>query len=627
MENKYINFIGNEVFNNNTFENFLDYLSSAQEIVVDVETTQVGQSTISGDIHDSKMVLLQIGDKHVKWVLQPEFVPDWTPIKKVLESNKILKIGHNIKYDYKILKCHYNITMENVHDTMIGEYLIHCDSYKKPKGFFGLEQTLYRYTKRTPYSDQLSLFDPFIPKKVRNNIQINWPSIFYAATDIVSTYLVYEEQKKVLKEKELETIAPHEFEFVLTLGDCELTGMPIDVDEWIDLELWTKEQKDNLLDKLHSKYPEVENWNSNPQVAKLLKSLGVPVGIVDKDTGEEKDSVARTTIERYIDEYEVVKDLLAYKHAAKLNSSYGIKFLSKVSPVTGRVHTNFLQIKNTGRTGSMGPNMQQVPSYKKEFPEGERFRKAFKQKEGKTFVLADYSSQEMFILANRSKDKNLLKVLSDGADVHANTASVMYNIPVEDVAKAGVRAHGKTVNFAIPYGAGISKLSNSFGLSYGETKKLIESYFKGYPGIKSYFDTIFELSLKLGYIPVDKYGRKYFLTKELSEVAWYTKYKPGHPTINKLLSEIRRKAQNYGIQGSGATMSKIAGNLIRKEFKKIQGAELLLIIHDEWIAECNIEDVELVKDIIEKCMAKAAKMLCTIVAPQAKAVQTVMWQK
>jgi DNA polymerase-1 len=251
---------------------------------------------------------------------------------------------------------------------------------KVPNGFYSLDKTVQRRLHIDPYGNQLSLFDPFIPKHLRNTIgkegNFSAAEIHYGATDIRCAYQLYEVQQDLLTEQELHKVAKLENAFVLVAGDMEYNGMPLDIDRWLDLSEWAKDKAAEYENLLKRDYSEIDNWNSATQVKQLFKSLGINTVITDKvkskKTGQNvtKDSVQELVIKEQASKFPIIDTYLKYKGFKKLHSTYGIKFLKHVSPITDRIHTNFLQILNTGRTASSNPNVQNIVSAKEDFPEG-----------------------------------------------------------------------------------------------------------------------------------------------------------------------------------------------------------------------------------------------------------------
>lgn len=166
---------------------------------------------------------------------------------------------HNAKYDYQVLKLEKDYELKRVYDTMLGEYVLNT-GLSREKGFYSLEDTYLRYFDENPYGNQLSLFDPWIPKSTRSSIEeITKELAFYGCTDIITTYKVWEAQTERIKEEKLERVMKLENKFVLVLGDMEVNGMPIDVDRWLELDEWAGARLEEAELKLRELYPEVEN--------------------------------------------------------------------------------------------------------------------------------------------------------------------------------------------------------------------------------------------------------------------------------------------------------------------------------------------------------------------------------
>lgn len=434
MEKKYIS-------SNDWNQEIIAFLTSLDVIFIDTETV------------NDKLFLLQIGNEQLQYVINANTV-DLSFLRKIVEG-KIKKVGHNLQYDYKILFINLGWVMNNTYDTMVVEQLIDCGR-STPTGYYSLEQCGYRYSGINPYSDQLSLFDPFIPKSIRNKPSISDEFIHYAAIDLVTTYRVYTAQQPIIKERKMSKLVSLENEYTLVLADKHIVGFPLSIRRWAYLDRWINRKVEDRLQKLRELYPQIENWNSQKQVSALFKELGMDIVVRDKIKSLKerkdiyKDSIQEIVISKFRDDYPIVSTYLEYKKFKKLSSTYGLSFLKHVNPETGRIHSSFFQILNTGRISSSSPNMQNIVSESDDFPEGKLWREAFRTKEGRTFIIADYGSQEMRVLADKANESSMIEAFKNNLDLHSLTASKMYKKEVSKTVNANLRKNGKIVNFLIP---------------------------------------------------------------------------------------------------------------------------------------------------------------------------------
>lgn len=231
---------------------------------------------------------------------------------------------------------------------------------------------------------------------------------------------------------------------------------------------------------------------------------GVDTTVVDKDTLEIKDSVNVLVLNRQLEDFPILQTYIGYKKAMKLYSSYGPKFLKHVNPTTGRVHSSFMQILNTGRTASSEPNCQNIPR-------DEIYRHCFRTKPGKTFVVADYANQELRILADKANEHAMIRAFKEGKDIHLETAKIMYNNP-NLTKKDEERQNAKTVNFTIAYGGGPGKIAKQFGIPISEAKRVIKTYFENFPELEDYLKRAQQFVLDNGYVLINPVtGRKSYI--------------------------------------------------------------------------------------------------------------------
>lgn len=599
----------------------MKHLKTKTVLTIDTETN---------GLNYDNLVLFQIGDKYDQFVIDARFT-DISILNSILSSKRITKIFHNAKFDVKVLK-KLSLKVEHIFDTMIADYVL----YTGLDITHSLANCSIRYLDIDINSNQLSLWEPFFDKNTRNSFaNITWENaelaqIYYAAKDIEITHRIYEKQLELLRLNKLEKVVKLENEFTLVLADIEFNGLPIDTKMWMkEIDTAQSRVEENLI-KLNTFVDSPINWNSSKQAIPVFKKYGVPTKVIDKIKSKrenekvEKDSLQSIHIKKYVDSYEIVGPYINYKEQQKLVTSYGTKFLAKINPNTLRLHTNFIQILHTGRTASSNPNLQQIPRDKE-------FRDCIRPPKG-VFVISDYTQQELHVVASKSKDVNMLNTLKEKKDLHKVAASALYQVSIDNVTK-DQRQDGKTTNFLIVYGGGAQKLAEQFNVPLSQAKIMINNYFRIFPKLKEYQDKCLKDSLDNGYILIDKLGRK-------SYIADFELFKECRRLINTLgkncpqvvsviyktfLSEVSRKSANFPIQGESASMSKLAGIFLRRH-KKAHLYKILLLIHDEWLVECDEEVAEEVKGIIEECMTKASRYFSSIEVP-AEAIIKKSWIK
>ena len=319
----------------------------------------------------------------------------------------------------------------------------------------------------------------------------------------------------------------------------------------------------------------------------LFEKLGLTSGKKTK-TGY---STSVEVLEKIKDEHPIVEAILEYRQLQKLLSTYVEGLLSSIKP-DGRIHSTFNQtVASTGRLSSADPNLQNIPTRTKL---GRELRKAFVPREGWTFVDADYSQIELRVMASISGDENLISAFSEGKDIHAITASKVFNIPLEEVT-SDIRRKAKAVNFGIIYGISSFGLGQDLDITREEAKEYIEKYFATYPKIKEYMDQQVEEAKKTGVTktiynrirPIPELQSKNFMQRQFGE----------------------RAAMNAPIQGTAADIMKIAMIKVANALKE-QGlkAKLVLQIHDELLIEAPSEEVEAVKLILMDYMQNAVSL-------------------
>lgn len=382
-------------------------------------------NTIALDVETQgrKIIMFQIGDAHDQIVIDAR---THSPLEIVshLVDCKATVIGHNIKFDYKMIVWNYGLELHAVRDTMLASQIL-TTGLKMPKGYHSLQECTRRFVDPFAYTDQGNLFRPTATKSVRDGFasvvgDFSPLQVTYGALDIEYVFRLEQQMRIKLEEAELTAAAELiEYPFCLVAADMELVGVPINQDKWADNADTSACNAETLLKQLNLIAP--INWASPKQVLEVFKSMGISPSIVDKETGEVKDSVSALAIGGLKEVPEVLRVYLEYKRVKKLNTGYGMKFLSNVDPQTGRIHTSIFQILNTGRTSSNSPNMQNVPR-------NPAYRSCFEAPEGRTLILADYSNQEARILADLSQDPVFIEACKN-SDIHLATAKLAFDNP------------------------------------------------------------------------------------------------------------------------------------------------------------------------------------------------------
>ena len=498
------------------------------------------------------------------------------------EEKNILKIAHNIKYDYKVLK-NYDIEVQGaIFDTMIAHYLINPDMKH------GMDYLSEIYLNYTPIS-----IESLIGKKGKNQGNLRSVSLKqqtdYAAEDADVTFQLYEIFEQKLKEENLENLFYRiEMPLMKVLAKMELAGISLDKECLKKESLELENDLKNLEKKIFEFSGEEFNLNSPKQLGEILfEKLKLDAKAKKTKTGQY--STSEEVLQKLESKHEIIKYILEYRTYQKLKSTYVDALPMQVNEKTGRIHTNFMQtVAATGRLSSVNPNLQNIPI---RTLRGKQVRAAFIASEGKKIISADYSQIELRLIAEISGEKNMIEAFQKGEDIHASTAAKLFNIPLNTVTKLQ-RSQAKTVNFGIVYGVSSFGLSEQTGLSRTEAKQMIDAYFETYPRLKEYMNEQIMAARKNGYVETIL-GRKRYL-KDINSANFVVK---GHA---------ERNAINAPIQGSAADIIKLAMiNIDRELENQKMETKMLLQVHDELIFETPIDEIETAKILIKTQMETA----------------------
>lgn len=335
------------------------------------------------------------------------------------------------------------------------------------------------------------------------------------------------------------------------------------------------------------------NLNSPKQLSEILfERMNLPHGKKTKSGGYSTNADA---LEKLVDKHPAIQHILDYRKFTKLNSTY-IESLIQLTQNCPRVHTRFDQTGTvTGRISSLDPNLQNIPIRSKE---GAEIRKAFVAGEGNVLIDADYSQIELRVLAHLSQDANLIKAFLSGKDIHAATASEIFEIPIDKV-DAAMRSNAKAVNFGLVYGISSFGLARNTNISFKEAEKFIAMYFDRYPGVRTFMDDCVEAGEKEGAI-YTLFNRR----RALPEIQ----------SRNQAVKAFgKRIAMNTPVQGTAADIIKLAMIHVAKCLEQYEGAALILQVHDELIIECKEALAEEISALLKQTMENIVQLAVPLV--------------
>lgn len=516
-------------------------------------------------------------------------------LKEILEDERIKKIGYNQKEEYILFK-QLGIEIKGVEfDTKIAAYILNPTNSK-----YLLEELFNEYinidikeyleaqTEDTNENSQINLFDSLNNESSRNeNNEKVKKEIALKAFYINKLYDIL--TKKLEETNQFELFKHIEMPTLKVLAKMQYAGMYVDKDELLEYGKALKERIDILTKEIHSLSGEEFNINSTKQLGEILfEKLNLPV----KKKTKNGYSTDVDVLEKLRFEHPVIEKILEYRQLMKLNSTYVEGMLPYINKKTNRIHSAFHQtVTATGRISSTEPNLQNIPT---RIELGKQLRKVFKVKEGSVFIDADYSQIELRVLAHISEDESMIHAFLNDEDIHAQAASKVFNIPLEEVSKEK-RSEAKAVNFGIVYGISDFGLAEQLGISRKQAKLYIDQYLEKYIGIKNFMDNITEKAKKDGYVETLFKRRRYI---------------PELKSNNYMVRQFgSRAAMNTPIQGTAADIMKIAMiNVDRELEKRNLKSKIVLQIHDELLLEVLEEEKEEVKKILKESMENACKL-------------------
>jgi DNA polymerase-1 len=507
-------------------------------------------------------------------------------LRPFFESESIEKVGQNLKYDIKVLAKYNVIVKGKLFDTMLAHYLINPDMRHN------MDVLAETYLNYTPIS-----IETLISKKGKNQLSMRDVPLEkqteYAVEDADITLQLKEHFKNELGEANTQKLFDDiEIPLLRVLAAMELEGINLDKDFLNSLSEELNNDILNLEQRIYAAAGEEFNIASPKQLGIILFEK---LKLVDKPkkTKTGQYATSEDILSYLAKEHDIIKDILEYRGLAKLKSTYVDALPLQVEESTGRVHTDYMQtVAATGRLSSNNPNLQNIPIRTER---GRQVRKAFiPRNEEYTLLAADYSQIELRIIAALSQEETMIEAFKNGEDIHASTASKVFNVPLNEVTREQ-RSNAKTVNFGIIYGVSAFGLSNQTDLSRSEAKDLIDTYYATYPKLRSFIHEQVDFARDNGYVQT-VLGRRRYLKD-----------------INSRNAVVRgaaeRNAVNAPIQGSAADIIKIAMIHI---YNKLQDGnfktKMLLQVHDELVFDVYKPELEAIKNLVKSEMENAFKL-------------------
>ncbi len=575
-------------------------LEKAEWIAFDTETTDT-------DVMRAKLVgiSLAIEPDHGYYIPLDHAKGKQLPIKTVFDALNgpltdpdIKKAGHNLKYDFLVLKRAGLMVSPLSFDTMIAEWLINPASRN-----LGLKNLAW---VRLGYD--MTHIEDLIGKgrgqKTMDLVSIEEAAGYAAADAVICLRLIPQLQEELRDQKAESLFASMEMPLVPVLAEMEEAGILLDKAFFKKFSRELEERLGEIESQIQEAVGYEFNLNSTQQLSEaLFDKMELEPPDRARKTSSGHYSTAASVLEAMAGQHPVVDWVLEYRELEKLRSTYVDSLPQQINPATGRVHTSFNQTGTvTGRIASSDPNLQNIPT-RTEI--GRRVRNGFVAQKGWQLLAVDYSQIELRIVAHMSQDKAMLAAFNAGQDIHATTAAAVHGVNLDDVTPE-MRRHAKAINFGLIYGMSSYGLTNATDLTLAEAENFITTYFEKFPGVKRFLDGLREQAAEQGYVETLLGRRRYF--PNLKRGASYN-----------IRQREEREAINAPIQGTAADIIKIAMLKLPDEIKKADlQAHMLLQVHDELIFEVPEDELDETTRLVQKVMESAYKLIIPL-STEAKA--------
>ena len=579
------------------FNTFLEKLNIVEEVaeleaidfeVVTQTTDEMFQDEsalyvemLSENYHVGEIVGLVWGTKEKVYVSKDLAILEQTPFKNWLEDASKKKHVYDAKRTIVALSKEGVQLKGCTFDILLAAYLLNTNDQSND-----ISAVAHHYGYDAIHSDTMIYGKGAKIAVPEDDVLFEHLARKVVAIEWLSTQLVTE-----LKEKEQVSLF-YEIELPLSevLAEMEILGITVDAHRLEQMKGEFAERLNAIEQKIYELAGEKFNLNSPKQLGVILfEKMGLPV-IKKTKTGY---STAVDVLEQLREQAPIVDDILVYRQIAKIQSTY-VEGLLKMIQADGRVHTRYVQtLTQTGRLSSVDPNLQNIPI---RLEEGRKIREAFiPKKEDWLIYSSDYSQIELRVLAHISNDEHLKQAFVEGQDIHTSTAMRVFGIDDAKQVTPNMRRDAKAVNFGIVYGISDYGLSQNLGITRKEAQQYIDTYFKRYPGVKEYMESVVREAKDTGYVETLFQRRRYL------------------PDINSrnfnLRSFAERTAINSPIQGSAADILKIAMIHLAKRLKEEKlEANMLLQVHDELVFEVPATELEKLDQLVKESMETAVSL-------------------
>ena len=568
------------------FQRFLQMARKQKRMTIDTETTGL-------DPMQCKLLGISFSWKAGEaWYCNVAAHKQWLPeLQKLLEAGREF-VGHNIKFDIRVLQSAGIHVRRPFFDSMIAAYLVRPGLRQ-----YNLDSIVF---KEFGYSMQP--IEDLIGKKGKNQLamtdipvdKLSW----YSCEDADYTARLADALDPQLSEHGLASLF-HDIEMplVTVLAKMEHAGVAIDVPFLKIMEKDLGKNIRKLTEAIYADAGQEFNINSPSQLKEILfTKLNVSgAGLSKTKTGI---STAASELEKLLGEHPIIERIMEYRELTKLQSTYVTALPEMINPQTGRLHTSYNQtVAATGRLSSSDPNLQNIP-IRTEL--GNQIRKAFIAEKGKALVSVDYSQVELRIIASLAEDEKMIAAFAHGEDIHRRTAAYIYGIEPEAVTKE-MRDSAKEVNFGVLYGMGAYGLASRKKISRERAQEFIEKYFSVYEGVFAYLQSTRVKAQEQGYVET-LMGRKRYLPEIYSE-------------MRQLRAQAERMAVNFPIQGTAADIMKKAMIAVDAALPSISGdARMIMQVHDELVFEVAKRDAQALAEKIPELMRGVANLRVPLVA-------------